>query len=240
MKLQGKRVVVAGGAGRLGRLVTLSLAKEGAMLSIYYNRSKIAAAELVAEIEKMGGKAHATKVDLAKLSNIKKAIRSSAKFLGGIDVLIDCAGVFDVPQKKWQELFDINLKAPYFLVDAATPYLKRSKNGKIILIADTYGQSPSAKFLAYGITKAGVIAMTKGYAKALAPNVLVNCVCPGVIEFGVRSSELKIKSSDERAVAASLLNKSVSANDVADAILFLARNDSMTGQAVYIDGGRYI
>lgn len=254
MKLKGKRVIIAGGAGRLGRLVAFSLAKEGALLSIYYNRSKAPAERLVAEIKKMGGKVHATGVDLAKISNIRNAVRSSAKLLGGIDALIDCAGVFDVPQKKWQELFDINLKAPYFLIEEAAPFLKRSKNGKVILVADTYGQSPSAKFLAYGITKAGVIAMTMGYAKKLAPKVLVNCVCPGVIarngsDEAISFDQLNNRDcfanarnnkASKRAIEATLLKRPINAQDVVDAVLFLARNDSMTGQAVYVDGGRHV
>jgi NAD(P)-dependent dehydrogenase (short-subunit alcohol dehydrogenase family) len=132
-------------------------------------------------------------------------------------------------------MIDVNLKGAFFLAKEAAPHLMRSR-GKFICIADTYGASPSAGFVPYGISKAGVLAMTRGLAKELAPEVMVNCVCPGVVEK--KGSEVRGRSSEKKAIGASLLKRPVRAEDVADAVMFLARNDSMTGQALFVDGGR--
>ncbi len=213
------KVVITGAGGRLG--------------------SKIAE-----EFVRLGAEVVPLKFDAAKINSFEKIIKRAAAQLKGIDILVNAAGVFYrtplhlTKPSDWDEFFNVNLRAPFFLSKFAASYLKKSRPGRIINIADTYGASPSAGFVPYGVSKAGLIAMTKGLAKELAPDVLVNCVCPGVIESGVRSSEFGV--SEKRAINATLLKRPVAMKDVVDAVIFFARNDSMTGQAIFVDGGRYV
>ncbi len=232
--MRNKKVVITGATGRLGRGIAL-------------------------EFERLGAKVAPLKFDAAKVDNFENIVKRAAKLLGGIDILVNSAGIFyrtpiqTATSSDWDEFFNVNLRAPFFLSKFAAPFLKKGRPGRIINIADTYGASPSAGFVPYGASKAGLIAMTKGLAKELAPDVLVNCVCPGVIENppippfskgGNSKSPPFAKGGrggfDKRAINATLLKRPVRAQDVVEAIVFLARNSSMTGQAVFVDCGRWV
>lgn len=240
MRLKNKKVLVTGGAKRLGKEIALLFAREGADVSICYNKSKKDAASVVKQIEELGRRACAVKIDVRNVNEIKNGVNRAAKFLGGIDILVNNAAVFqkgrleDVVESEFDSLFDINLKAPLFFAKFALKFLRRSNCSRIINIADTYGFSPSAGFVPYGVSKAGLVAMAVGLAKELAPNVLINCVCPGVI------AELAKGKRDNKAVSANLLKRAVKIADVLNAILFLAENHSMTGQTIRVDGGKNV
>ncbi len=213
------KVVITGAGGRLG--------------------SKIAE-----EFVRLGAEVVPLKFDAAKINSFEKIIKRAAAQLKGIDILVNAAGVFYrtplhlTKPSDWDEFFNVNLRAPFFLSKFAASYLKKSRPGRIINIADTYGASPSAGFVPYGVSKAGLIAMTKGLAKELAPGVLVNCVCPGAVEM--KGEGRRKKEEERRAVDTTLLKRAVDVKDVVNAILFLSRNDSMTGQAIFVDGGKYV
>ncbi len=235
------KIIITGGAGRLGKEIALRFAGDGAEIAIIYNRSKSDAADTLKEIDSLGGRGIALKADAEDVGQIESAVKKAAKELGGIDILVNNAAVFSkmpidkVSMAEWNELLNINLRAPFFFAKAAEKFLRKGTPGRMINISDTYAFSPAAHFVPYGISKAGVVAMTKGLAKELAPNVLVNCVCPGVIGFG-----LELAGGDKRAVTRTLLKKAVDVKDVVDAVLFLAKNNSMTGQVICIDGGKNV
>lgn len=198
--------------------------------------------------------------DIRDIGQIKKTVHAAAKSLGGLDILINNAAIFgrtpieDVTLEQWNDFIDINLRAPFFLAKFSAPYLASGcptsvggispakaghPKGRIINIADTYGASPSAGFVPYGVSKAGLIAMTKGLAKELAPDVLVNCVCPNVISYQVdKLSSCQVEEINKRAIDNTLLKRPVAIDDVIKTILFLAENNSMTGQAIFVDCGR--
>ncbi|MBI2974012.1 MAG: SDR family oxidoreductase [Deltaproteobacteria bacterium] len=250
--MSGRKVFITGGAKRLGREIALAFANNGAAVVIHYNKSKQEAGKLVEEIASKGNKACAVKADVRVISQIENAVNKGAKFLGGLDILlINNAAIFyktplaETSEPQWDDFLDINCRAPFFFAKFAAPFLKKSGHGRIINIADTYGFSPAASYVPYGISKAGVIALTKGLAKELAPLVLVNCVCPGVVRFPIsdfrpQKSEVRDQRSEQMALGATLLKKEVEVQDVVDAVLFLVRNNSITGQAVSVDGGKNV
>lgn len=241
MNLKGKRALITGAAKGVGREISLSLAGQGVDVAIHYNRSKKEAEELVETIETMGNKAVSFRLDLSKIGKINSFIESVAKALGGLDILINNAAVFssselkDVSVKEWEEIFNVNLKAQFFLVQASLPHLERSEPfGHVINISDVHAYSPSARFLPYGVSKAGVIALTKGLAKALAPKVHVNCICPGAIE----KADADEREGFQKVIDRTPLRKQGMPQDIADAVLYLLTSDFVTGEELCVDGGR--
>ena len=227
--LKGKRVLITGGSSRVGRNIILSLENKGVLVVPHYNKTSIS-----------GG----IKGAIENVKDIQNVVQKTVKKLGGLDILINNAAVFyktplnKVTVKEWDDLININLRAAFFFSKFAAPFLKKSAAGQIISIADTYGVSPAVGYVPYGISKAGIIAMTIGLAKELAPDVLVNCVCPGVINIDVRSKKQKARS--KKALKATLLKRLVEIEDVVNTVLFLATNNSITGQAIFVDSGKHV
>ena len=238
----GRKVFITGGAKRLGAEIAKAFAGYGAELIIHHNNSARDAERLVKEMLKKGAKAYAVKADVGKIGEIEDAVNKGAELLGGLDILIVNAAIFyktplaETSESQWNDFMDINLRAPFFFSKFASPFLKKSSCGRIINISDTCGFSPAASYVPYGVSKAGLIALTKGLAKELAPEVTVNCVCPGVIKMKQEAGSRK----QETAVNSTLLKRPSDIKDVVDAVLFLAKNNSMTGQAVCVDGGKNV
>lgn len=241
MKLKGKNALVTGAAKRIGRVIALALAREGMNIAVHYNHSKNEAISLVEEIVEMGCKALAVKADCSKKTDIHRAVDRVIGSFKKIDVLINNAAIFgpsklfEIDDKEWDKYIDINLKAPFYFIQRMLKK-NRIKQSKIINIADVYGVSPAAGFIPYGVSKSGVISMTKGLAKSLAPDILVNCICPGPILPSIGGD----KKGDKRAVEATLLKRFGTPEDIAKTVLFLAENDYITGQAIFIDGGKSV
>lgn len=242
MKLKGKSVLVTGAGRRVGRSIALALAERGARLSIHYNRSKKEAQTVVKEIEKRGGTAHSVQGDLAKARDCERIIEETVKVLGRLDVLVNNAAVFfktplfEVTEKEWNATLDSNLKGSFFCAQAAAKAMQK-EGGKIINFADWSGFRPYVDYLPYCISKAGVIAMTKGLAKTLAPKIEVNAIAPGPILLPKDLDPVE----KEEVSRNTPLKKVGSPQDIVNAILFLIEGtDFMTGATIVIDGGRLI
>ncbi|TAK05847.1 MAG: SDR family oxidoreductase [Candidatus Manganitrophaceae bacterium] len=242
MKLKGKTVLVTGAGRRVGRSIALALAERGARVSVHYNRSKKEAQAVVKEIEKRGGTAHSVQGDLAKARDCARIVQQTVKVLGRLDVLVNNAAVFfktplsEVTEKDWDLTLDSNLKGSFFCAQAAAKAMQQ-EGGKIINFADWSGFRPYVDYLPYCISKAGVIAMTKGLAKTLAPKIEVNAVAPGPILLPEDLDPME-KEEVERNTP---LKKVGSPQDIVNAILFLIEGtDFMTGATIVIDGGRLI
>lgn len=223
---------MTGGSSKLGSLMAEAFAEEGANVAIHYHDAKARSQELAEVLaKKYGVKTKIFCGDIKRTGDIKRLVRSVASSFGKIDVLINNSAVFyrtpikATTEKNWDDLLDTNLKGQFFMIKESLPFMTKKGLGRIINMADTYGASPSAGFVPYGISKAGVIAMTKGLAKELSPEILVNCVCPGIVESAHGSR---------------LTTHGVKASDVVNAVLFLAKNDSMTGQSLFVDGGKNV
>src|SRR2546429_5252082 len=238
--LQGHVALVTGAAKRLGRAVALRLAEEGADVVIHYRSSVADARAAVAEVEKLGRRSKAIAADLTRVADIKRLFDEAAKQYGRLDILVNCAANFlpssiiSTTEEVWDASLDANLKAPFFCAQAAAPLLRRS-NGTIINFADTGGLLGWPGYVSHSVSKAGVVMLTKCLAKALAPDVRVNAIAPGTITMAGDPPEWEVEF-----VKLAPLRKTGKSSDIADAVIYLATAEFMTGQTLVVDGGRTV
>src|SRR5579859_1717406 len=238
MKLSGKAALVTGAGKRLGRAVALRLASEGAEVAVHYRGSDGEAREVVEEIEKLERRAEAMAAELTSVEEIRALVHRVAHEFGRIDVLVNCAAnflpssVISTTEEIWDASLDTNVKGPFFLAQAAAPWLRRS-NGAIVNFADTAGMMGWPGYIAHSVSKAGMIMLTKTLAKALAPEVRVNAIAPGTITMPGDPPEW-----EREFVKLAPLKKTGTVEDVAEAVSYLASAKFLTGHVLVLDGGR--
>ncbi len=238
--LQGRVALVTGSAKRLGRAVALRLAGEGADLVIHHGASAAEAAETVAEIEKMGRRAVAFAADLRKVDEIRAMFVKVGKEMGRLDILVNSAANFlpasivSTTEEIWDASLDTNVKAGFFCAQAAAPLLRRAK-GAIVNFADGGGLMGWPGYIPHSISKAGVVMLTKVLAKALAPEVRVNAIAPGTITMPGDPPEW-----EKDFIASAPLKRTGKPGDIADAVLYLAQAEFLTGHTLVLDGGRVL
>ncbi len=237
--LWNKVVLVTGGAKRLGRAAALSLTADGASVAITYLRSKGEAEDTVQEIERLGGQGIAVRCDVTNLSSVCKAVSTVARRFGGIDVLINNAGRYetvafdDLTVQQWDTIFATNVRGPFVVSKEALPHL-RARKGRIINLGSLGGLQAWASHAHYCSSKAALHMLTKAMAKALAPEIAVNCVAPGMIDLGEKSAADFMKRMSKQTP----MRRNGSAQDIAAAILFFANAPHfITGQILTVDGG---
>ncbi len=235
--MRNKVILVTGGARRIGKAISEELLKAGARVFIHHNNSA-AEADSVRKIYK---NAEIIRADLSRNGEAKRLVDAVAATAGKIDGLINNAAIYfkspfgKVTEEQWDRLFSLNLKAAFFCAQQAAKYMRNG--GCIVNIGDTGGLSPWPSYLPYSLTKAGVIAMTKGLAKALAPDIRVNCINPGPVLLPDDISE----QDREQAIGNTLLKREGRATDIAVMVRFLLeKGEYMTGSVVNVDGGRSI
>ncbi len=243
MNLQKKVALITGGAHRIGKAIALGLAKEGMKIALHFNQSQEHANQTLEEIKALGAEPFAIQGDFADVTQIKNVVKKCQEHFKQIDVLINNAALYfktplgETSETEWDNLLDINLKAPYFCAQYVSDLMKQKKRGKIINITDVAGISPWPEFIPYSASKAGLIAVTKGLAKALAPNIQVNAIASGTIlmsEDATEEYKAEIKDS-------TLLKKLGTPQDIVNAAIFLLKgSDFVTGEVVVVDGGRLL
>ena len=237
-KFLGKVALVTGAGKRLGRAIALRLAEEGADVVVHYGNSAKEAADVVGRIEEMGQKAVALQANLQDVNEIRKLFLDAGNELGKLDLLVNSAAnflpgsVISTTEEIWDASLDTNVKAPFFCSQAAAPMLRRSK-GAVVNFADTGGLIGWPGFLPHSVSKAGVVMLTKCLAKALAPEVRVNAIAPGTITMPGDPPEWE---SDFVKLAP--LSRTGKPSDIADAVVYLATAEFLTGQVLVVDGGR--
>jgi pteridine reductase len=237
-KFLGKVALVTGAGKRLGRAIALRLAEEGADVVVHYGNSAKDAADVVGRIEEMGQKAVALQANLQDVNEIRKLFLDAGNELGKLDLLVNSAAnflpgsVISTTEEIWDASLDTNVKAPFFCSQAAAPMLRRSK-GAVVNFADTGGLIGWPGFLPHSVSKAGVVMLTKCLAKALAPEVRVNAIAPGTITMPGDPPEWE---SDFVKLAP--LSRTGKPSDIADAVVYLASAEFLTGQVLVVDGGR--
>jgi NAD(P)-dependent dehydrogenase (short-subunit alcohol dehydrogenase family) len=243
MDLKGKVALVTGAGRRLGRAVALALAERGALLAIHYRNSHAEAQAVVAQIVDAGGTAQAFAADLEQVNEIEGLIAEVVAAFGRIDVLINSVSVFvrksldDISERDWDTNLDTNLKAPFFLSKFASAAMRRSGAGKIINLGDSAGIRPYLNYIPYSVSKAGLIGLTRALAKALAPEVQVNCIALGP----VMPPDDYDAAAIERLRKATLTKRLGTADDVARAVIFLCEGtDFATGSTLMLEGGRIL
>lgn len=240
--LDGTVALVTGGAVRIGRALALVLAGQGVRVALHYGNSAEAAAMAVAAIHDLGGYAAAFQADLRHLSQIEELVDRVAQRLGPVDILVNSAAIFesaefiDTSESSWDEQFAVNLKAPFFLARAFACHVGKERTGQIVNIADWRAVRPDPHCMAYSLSKAGILAMTKGLALALAPNIRVNSIAPGAILPPPGRDETYL----EKLGGHIPLQRHGSPDEVAAALLYLVTAQFVTGQVLFVDGGEHL
>jgi len=238
-QLSGQVALVTGGAHRVGKAIALALAGAGADLVIHYHHSAQAAAATVGEIEALGRQALAVGADLGDTVQIEHLFQEIERQFGQLDLLVNSASTFEavdfmsMTPQQWDETLDVNLKGPAFCAQAAARLMLARGGGQIVNISDVIGLKPWPRFPQHSVAKAGLIMLTQVLAARLAPTIRVNAVAPGPV---LKPPGMPDKRWREIG-AASLLGRAGRAEDVAQAVLYLARSDYVTGEVLVVDGG---
>ena len=243
MELRGRTALVTGGALRVGRAIAMALAGRGANVVVNYNRSAAAAHDTVKEIETYGVRGLALQCDVSQVAQVEEMMQSIVTQFKAIDVLVNSAAIYEknpldkVTERDWDTHLDINLKGSFFCAKYAGLHMLKQGRGKIINFADWAGIRPYADYLPYCISKGGVITMTRGLAKSLAPNIQVNCIAPGPILLPPDFTE----EETQKVINATPLKRIGSPKDIAATVVFLVEgSDFITGAMISVDGGRLI
>lgn len=240
MDPRGKVALVTGGARRVGRALAVGLAEAGADVAVHYHRSDARARETVSSIESLGGRAAAVPADLADPASPDRLVSAVRERFGRLDILVNSASLFEsapfeeIDAGAWDRVMAVNLRAPFLLTRAAAPLLRRDA-GVVVNIADLSGLQAWFSFAHHGVSKAGLIHLTRVSARSLAP-IRANCIVPGT----VLPPEDYTREQVERSAARTALDRIGSPADVLEALLFLVRSDFATGSVVTVDGGRML
>jgi len=238
-KLLGRVALVTGAGKRLGLHIALRLAREGADIAAHYGKSAAEAEHVVSEIQNLGHRAAAFPAQLTEVTAIRTLVSQVVARFGRLDILINSAANFlqtkfsETPESTWDDSLDTNLKAPFFLCQAAAPHLAKSGHGAIINFADIGGLVGWKEFIPHSVSKAGIILLTRTLAKELGPAVRVNALAPGTITMPGDPPEWQQDFIDHAA-----LHRSGRPDDITDAIMYLLAAEFLTGHTLVIDGGR--
>jgi 3-oxoacyl-[acyl-carrier protein] reductase len=247
MELKGAVALVTGGNGGLGQRICHALAQEGVHVAVMYARSREQAEGVAGELRSQYQiNAQAFGCDITDGAAVERLIGDVTKAFGRLDILInDAAYNVSIPfsdldnltMEEWNKIMAINLTGPMRLIKAVAPIMKAKGQGRIVNIASVAGLSPTGSSIAYAVSKAGLIHLTRCMAVALAPETLVNCVAPGLLD-GTRATANLRPEQVERSASSSLLKKPADKDDCADMVVAMCRTETMTGQTVVIDSGR--
>ena len=237
--LSGKTILVTGAAKRLGRAIALAAAQNGADVAITYRESARHARTVVGELAQHGVDALAVRCDVTDEQSVREMVREVARELGGIDVLVNNAANYETAAfdkltvAQWDAIFASNTRGPFLVSREALPYL-RKRRGRIINMGSLGGLRPWATHAHYCSSKAAVHMLTKVMAKALAPEIAVNAVAPGMIDLGEKSAASFMKKMAKQTP----MQRNGTAADIAAAVMFFAAAPQfITGQVLEVDGG---
>jgi pteridine reductase len=241
--LDGRVAVVTGGAVRLGRAIALALAHEGADVLLHYGRSKEEAERTAGEIRGLGRRVATVSADLSRPVEAATVVFDAANALGGADVLVNSAAIFedaalvDTGEDLYDRHLTINLKAPFFLCREFARRLPEGRRGHVVNLADWRGETPPPDYVAYTLSKAGLIALTKALALQLAPRIRVNAIAPGAMLPPPREREEPWR---RRKLPDIPLGRTGTPDDIAAAAVYLVSSDFVTGEVLHVTGGEHL
>ena len=248
MTLKDKVVLVTGGATGIGRATVLALAREGAHVAINYSKSVAEAEETARLAERGGTRALIVQADITREARVRAMVDRVAGELGGLDGLVNNAGwtarvphrqLDDLTDEIWDRVFATNLRAPFYCVRAAVPHLEKRGGGAIVNITSVAGFTGTGSSMAYAASKAGLNTLTKSLARALAPSrIRVNAVAPGLLRTGFGDGFITDELLDQTAQVTPI-GRAPTAEEVADAVVFLLAHPAMTGYTAVVDGGLF-
>lgn len=248
MELAGAAVVVTGGTGGLGSDICRAFAREGSRVAVVYLERRERAEGIARELRDLGaGDALAIQADVTEAGPIAAMIEQVLGAWGRLDVLVNNAAfnqsvpfadLDGLPEDLWEKILRANTTGPFLCSKAVAPIMKRQGNGRIVNISSVAGFTPTGSSIAYAVSKSALNHLTRCFAVALAPEVLVNCVAPGLME-GTRMTTRLREEQVRAALSGAALKRAADRDDVADQVVTFARTDSTTGQTMVIDAGRF-
>jgi 3-oxoacyl-[acyl-carrier protein] reductase len=245
MDLDGKVAFVTGGSGDIGKAIALALAVSGTDVVVSYVGDAGRANAAVEAARRAGRQGHAVQLDQRDPKSIDACVEKVIGHFGRLDILVNnAAWNIGIPFSDldaltadiWDRVLETNLRGPFLLSRALATELRRHKAGRIINIASLAGLAPGGSSIAYAASKSALIHLTHCLAVALAPDVTVNCIAPGLVE-GTRMAERLTADMKQSARSQAILGRTGSADDIAQMAVAYCRADSMTGQTVVVDGG---
>lgn len=248
MDLHGAVALVTGGSGGLGTVIAGRLAETGSDVAVGYRSGEERARVVVAKVEAQGRRAIAVELDHTDPSSAAAAVARIAEDLGGLDLLINNAGMAAgghrlppgdldaLTPEIWDEMMAVNVRGPYLMARAAAPLLRRSRWGRIVNLGSTIGHGPWRADAAFAASKGAVAPLTVFLAAALAPDVAVNCVAPGLMQ-GTRMTSAAPPEFVELWKRRAITGATTSLDDVATHVLAFCRSGTVTGQVLIVDGG---
>ena len=247
MEIKGSAAIVTGGTGGLGRRICRALAQAGANVTLGYLKSKDLAEQLAAEYGALGVRVIPVQADITTQEGIDRMLGRTMEEFGRADILVNNAAynrwipypdLETMTGEVWSHMIHYNLTSPFLAMRSAGPLMKRNGKGRIVNITSIAGLAPTGSSMAYATSKAALIHLTRCMAVALAPEVLVNSVAPGLME-GTRMTANLAPEYVEASRRATALKRAADKDDVADAALSLIRTDSITGQTLVVDAGKF-
>lgn len=241
MELRGRVALVTGAGRRVGRALALALAARGATVAVHYGHSDQGARETLQKITDAGGRGETFQADLTSPDAPTSLIERVTSQLGDLHVLINSAAVMqrtpfgEIDAKTWDDIVALNVRAPFFLTQAAAPALRRA-HGAVVNISDLSAFETWPGYIPHGLTKSGILYITRALANVLAPDVRVNAIAPGTVLLPDKWTD----ADDARLRETTPLKRSGSPQDVASAMLFLLDSDYITGETIIVDGGRHV
>jgi len=252
MELAGRVAIVTGGGTGIGRATALRLAKSGAKaVVVNYSRSAAEAETTARDVMALGADAMTHRSDVADEGQVNALVAATVDRFGRLDVLVNNAGTTHfiphpdldaLTDEVWNDILGVNLKGTFFCCRAAAPELKKT-GGAIVNIASIAAHRASGSSIAYAVSKAGVVQLTRALALALAPEVRVNSVSPGLVSsrwFSSRFGDEAAAAQEEAFAKQTPVQKIATPDDVARAVIALLENDLITGQDLVVDGGKNV
>ena len=241
MELRGKSALVTGAGHRVGRALALALGQAGMRVGVHYNSAADGARETLRDIEAAGGAGDVFPADLTRADAPEQLARDVIDRFGALHVLVNSAAIMrrtpfgEITTRDWDDVLTLNLRAPFFLAQACAPHLRRAR-GVVVNIADLAAFETWPAYVPHGISKSGVVHMTRALARVLAPEVRVVGIAPGTVLLpeGWRATDA------EHLRATTPLERHGDPSDVARTMLFLLDADYITGETIIVDGGRHV
>ena len=242
MELTGKVAVVTGAAHRVGRAIALGLARRGCHLAIHFHSSEPAAVETEQEAAGLGVRAVRVQADLRRPEDVVRLFETADRTFGGVDILVNSAASLEAQDfmsltaDDWDRVLDLNLRGPFLCLQQAAERMRARGGGAVVNISDIAAHWGWPRFPAHSVSKAGLEMLTRVAALALAPTIRVNAVAPGPVEKppGMAAERW---SSLGRALP---LQRTGTAEQVAEAVVFCLENDYVNGEIIFVDGGDHL
>ena len=246
MQLKGCAAIVTGGSGGLGARICHALARNGVDVVVNYAASEAKAKSVAAEVAQLGVRAIAVQADVTDPNSVHAMVERTQAEFGRIDILVNDAAfnkevaftdLDSLTHELWNHIMTTNLTGAFTCIKAVAPVMRAQGRGRIVNISSGAGLVARGSSIAYAVSKAGMIHLTKCMAVALAPAVTVNSIAPGFME-GTRMSANWSPQYAAGAADRTLLRRTVDKDDVAEQLITLCRSDSITGQTILMDSGR--